>query len=202
MTNLNESQFHAYRGLLMGNGAAPKSDDEILSQIRPVTSRANPHLAYGNNWTTEREVSDNFASNPNAGGYETMPGHQRAISSRFHEQGSWGVVLDAHVDHLGHDKSAPYSKHEREVAVPTDSLQSVTAHVYESTPYRGRRAEGLMPKEHHARDRAPRRSFEVPPEHWQTFGDKVVQGGGGAQDQEFTQTPVGRRWVRKPLENK
>jgi hypothetical protein len=195
VTDLNPAQFSAHRGLILGTGRAPASDDEVLSQIRPRPSYANPQNIYGDSWSTRPEVAKNFATNPNAGGYETMPSRMRKYSRAQNTEGHWGVVLDAQKGTEGHDMSIPYSEHEKETRVRDDDVHSVTAHVLEHRPYKGRREEGLMPREHFERNKTPIRSVEVPPEHWSTYS-AMVKPLWNMNDREFTETPTGRRWVR------
>lgn len=181
--------------MILGTGPAPASDNEILSQIRPRPSRANPQSLYGDSWSTSPEVATRFADNPNAGGYETMPPTQRRFSRAQPTEGTWGVRLDAETTEFGGNHHVPYSEHEKETRVRDSNVASVTAHVLEHRPYKGRRAEGLMPKEHYARNQQPVRSVEVPPEHWSTY-NSLIQRGGNTSTPEFTDTPTGRRWVR------
>lgn len=198
MPDLNPQQFHAYRGMLMDNGPAP-SDDEILNRLNPKPGYGDNHNLYGDSWTKEQSVAHRFASNPNAGGYQTIPGRQRRIANNYPEEGSWGVVLEAKESKDYGDQSVPYSEHEKETRVHPDTVQEVTAHVYQKTPYRGKRnhPEGLSPKEHFAKEREPIRSVPVPAEHWQTY-DNLTRRAPGDQ-REFGNTPTGRRWYRKPL---
>lgn len=162
MSNLGP-QFTSYRGMVLGRGfeGAPHDDEEILHHLDPKVNRRSGldslHGPYGKHWTDSEPTARRFASNPLAGGYETLPARQRKLASTPGE--SWGVVLEAHhalspveKDPSGEPRrvyrNIPYSEHEKEVPVWRPGITSVTAHVTE-----GHRGETV-------------RSFQLPEKHW------------------------------------
>jgi len=193
VSNLNEQQFTSFRGMMLGKGDAPE-DHEVIAALNPRV-RKNDGLAsatspYGRHWTTEQGTAHRFATNPNAGGYQTLPPAMRKLANT---PGSpWGVVLEAHHDASPVDRdlqtrfndparratySVPYSEHENEVRVWRPTIGSVTAHVVQG------------------RKREVTHSVELPTGHWDPtpeFHQRAIDRWQKDRAKEFSQSVAQR----------
>jgi hypothetical protein len=170
VSNLNPQQFTSFRGIMLGKGAPPEDDSEIVAALDPRVKRNNGLSSaigpYGPHWTDDEGTARRFARDTNAGGYERVPAIQRKLANTPGKP--WGVVLEAHHNPSPVERelqarfndpnyrqyhSVPYSEHENEVRVWRPEISSVTAHVVEG--FRGQTT----------------RSFDLPAGHWDPSPD-------------------------------
>jgi hypothetical protein len=91
-------QFTSFRGMLLGKGEPPESDEDIVGRLDPKVRRndglTSAQSPYGRHWTDHEDTAHRFAFDSNAGGYQTLPPAVRKIANTPGHP--WGVVLEAH----------------------------------------------------------------------------------------------------------